>query len=123
MGRILLNLEVECDQIYAGSGEVLLKGRKIVTKKSSWTLYKFEVRDTGIGMSGEERSVNVFFKKLHLNRRIRRRLVSSLEGTGSGYEYHKEFSHADGLKRSCQQCKQNKCTTFTVVSHLLEKES
>ena len=74
MGQILLNLVSNAIKFTPECGSVFLKVEKLVTKKNL-DIVRFEVTDTGIGMS-EEVQERIF---AHLNRRIPPLLQSSEE--------------------------------------------
>lgn len=115
MGQILLNLVSNAIKFTPEGGSVFLKVEKLVTKKSV-DIIRFEVTDTGIGMS-EEVQERIFAPFEQADSSI----ASKFGGTGLGMSITKNLVMLmDG--KIYVNSKENEGTTFTVDIPLLKKE-
>ena len=116
MGQILLNLVSNAIKFTPECGSVFLKVEKLVTKKNL-DIVRFEVTDTGIGMS-EEVQERIFAPFEHADSSI----AAKFGGTGLGMSITKNLVMLmDG--KIYVNSKENEGTTFTVDIPLLKKES
>lgn len=116
MGQILLNLVSNAIKFTPEGGSVFLKVEKLVTKKNL-DIVRFEVTDTGIGMS-EEVQERIFAPFEQADSSI----AAKFGGTGLGMSITKNLVMLmDG--KIYVNSKENEGTTFTVDIPLLKKES
>ena len=116
MGQILLNLVSNAIKFTPECGSVFLKVEKLVTKKNL-DIVRFEVTDTGIGMS-EEVQERIFAPFEQADSSI----AAKFGGTGLGMSITKNLVMLmDG--KIYVNSKENEGTTFTVDIPLLKKES
>lgn len=116
MGQILLNLVSNAIKFTPEGGGVFLKVEKLVTKKNL-DIVRFEVTDTGIGMS-EEVQERIFAPFEQADSSI----AAKFGGTGLGMSITKNLVMLmDG--KIYVNSKENEGTTFTVDIPLLKKES
>lgn len=116
MGQILLNLVSNAIKFTPEGGSVFLKVEKLVTKKNL-DIVRFEVTDTGIGMS-EEVQERIFAPFEQVDSSI----AAKFGGTGLGMSITKNLVMLmDG--KIYVNSKENEGTTFTVDIPLLKKES
>lgn len=116
MGQILLNLVSNAIKFTPEDGSVFLKVEKLVTKKNL-DIVRFEVTDTGIGMS-EEVQERIFAPFEQADSSI----AAKFGGTGLGMSITKNLVMLmDG--KIYVNSKENEGTTFTVDIPLLKKES
>lgn len=116
MGQILLNLVSNAIKFTPEGGSVFLKVEKLVTKKNL-DIVRFEVTDTGIGMS-EEVQERIFAPFEQADSSI----AAKFGGTGLGMSITKYLVMLmDG--KIYVNSKENEGTTFTVDIPLLKKES
>ena len=116
MGQILLNLVSNAIKFTPECGSVFLKVEKLVTKKNL-DIVRFEVTDTGIGMS-EEVQERIFAPFEQADSSI----AAKFGGTGLGMRITKNLVMLmDG--KIYVNSKENEGTTFTVDIPLLKKES
>ena len=116
MGQILLNLVSNAIKFTPKGGSVFLKVEKLVTKKNL-DIVRFEVTDTGIGMS-EEVQERIFAPFEQADSSI----AAKFGGTGLGMSITKNLVMLmDG--KIYVNSKENEGTTFTVDIPLLKKES
>ena len=116
MGQILLNLVSNAIKFTPECGSVFLKVEKLVTKKNL-DIVRFEVTDTGIGMS-EEVQERIFAPFEQADSSI----AAKFGGTGLGMSITKNLVMLmDG--KIYVNSKENEGTTFTVDITLLKKES
>ena len=116
MGQILLNLVSNAIKFTPECGSVFLKVEKLVTKKNL-DIVRFEVTDTGIGMS-EEVQERIFAPFEQADSSI----AAKFGGTGLGMGITKNLVMLmDG--KIYVNSKENEGTTFTVDIPLLKKES
>lgn len=116
MGQILLNLVSNAIKFTPEGGRVFLKVEKLVTKKNL-DIVRFEVTDTGIGMS-EEVQERIFAPFEQADSSI----AAKFGGTGLGMSITKNLVMLmDG--KIYVNSKENEGTTFTVDIPLLKKES
>lgn len=115
MGQILLNLVSNAIKFTPEGGSVFLKVEKLVTKKNL-DIVRFEVTDTGIGMS-EEVQERIFAPFEQADSSI----AAKFGGTGLGMSITKNLVMLmDG--KIYVNSKENEGTTFTVDIPLLKKE-
>ena len=116
MGQILLNLVSNAIKFTPEGGSVFLKVEKLVTKKNL-DIVRFEVTDTGIGMS-EEVQERIFAPFEQADSSI----AAKFGGTGLGMSITKNLVMLmDG--KIYVNSKENEGTTFTVDIPLLKKDS
>ena len=116
MGQILLNLVSNAIKFTPECGSVFLKVEKLVTKKNL-DIVRFEVTDTGIGMS-EEVQERIFAPFEQADSSI----AAKFGGNGLGMSITKNLVMLmDG--KIYVNSKENEGTTFTVDIPLLKKES
>ena len=116
MGQILLNLVSNAIKFTPECGSVFLKVEKLVTKKNL-DIVRFEVTDTGIGMS-EEVQERIFAPFEQADSSI----AAKFGGPGLGMSITKNLVMLmDG--KIYVNSKENEGTTFTVDIPLLKKES
>lgn len=116
MGQILLNLVSNAIKFTPECGSVFLKVEKLVTKKNL-DIVRFEVTDTGIGMS-EEVQERIFAPFEQADSSI----AAKFGETGLGMSITKNLVMLmDG--KIYVNSKENEGTTFTVDIPLLKKES
>ena len=116
LGQILLNLVSNAIKFTPEGGSVFLKVEKLVTKKNL-DIVRFEVTDTGIGMS-EEVQERIFAPFEQADSSI----AAKFGGTGLGMSITKNLVMLmDG--KIYVNSKENEGTTFTVDIPLLKKES
>lgn len=116
MGQILLNLVSNAIKFTPEGGSVFLKVEKLVTKKNL-DIVRFEVTDTGIGMS-EEVQERIFAPFEQADSSI----AAKFGGTGLSMSITKNLVMLmDG--KIYVNSKENEGTTFTVDIPLLKKES
>lgn len=116
MGQILLNLVSNAIKFTPECGSVFLKVEKLVTKKNL-DIVRFEVTDTGIGMS-EEVQERIFAPFEQADSSI----AAKFGGIGLGMSITKNLVMLmDG--KIYVNSKENEGTTFTVDIPLLKKES
>lgn len=116
MGQILLNLVSNAIKFTPEGGSVFLKVEKLVTKKNL-DIVRFEVTDTGIGMSEEvQKRIFAPFEQADSS------IAAKFGGTGLGMSITKNLVMLmDG--KIYVNSKENEGTTFTVDIPLLKKES
>ncbi len=116
MGQILLNLVSNAIKFTSEGGSVFLKVEKLVTKKNL-DIVRFEVTDTGIGMSEEvQKRIFAPFEQADSS------IAAKFGGTGLGMSITKNLVMLmDG--KIYVNSKENEGTTFTVDIPLLKKES
>ena len=116
MGQILLNLVSNAIKFTPEGGSVFLKVEKLVTKKNL-DIVRFEVTDTGIGMSEEvQKRIFAPFEQADSS------IAAKFGGTGLGMSITKNLVMLmDG--KIYVNSKENEGTTSTVDIPLLKKES